>query len=155
MAKSINGGSWEWSAILLRLALSLVFGYAGLVKMMNPADFAMDVASHRLFSGFWLAMVVYYVPALELVCAVGLWWRTLRLGAGALINLLLVAFALLLGIAWARGLDIRCGCFGGQGDEQLHYMWLLLRDFVLLGVASCLLRYDWLAIGRSASRGAR
>ena len=47
------------------------------------------------------------------------------------------AFAAIL-IAWARGLDIRCGCFGSGGSSE--YVELVVRDLALLGLGLWLAR---------------
>jgi uncharacterized membrane protein YphA (DoxX/SURF4 family) len=50
--------------------------------------------------------------------------------------LLLVAFVIGISSAWARGLSIDCGCFGGGGgpaeNARAKYPWELARDFGLL-----------------------
>ena len=49
--------------------------------------------------------------------------------------LLLVAFIVGIASAWARGLQIDCGCFGGGGfdaDATAKYPWEIARDVGLL-----------------------
>jgi uncharacterized membrane protein YphA (DoxX/SURF4 family) len=49
---------------------------------------------------------------------------------------LFLAFVVGISSAWARGLSIECGCFGGGGGSvpgaSDKYLWDLLRDFGLL-----------------------
>jgi hypothetical protein len=55
--------------------------------------------------------------------------------AAVLSSLLLVAFIVGIASAWARGLQIDCGCFGGGGltaDATAQYPWDIARDVVLL-----------------------
>ena len=62
--------------------------------------------------------------------------------------LLLVAFIVGIASAWARGLSIDCGCFGGGGfeaDAAAAYPWDIARDLGLLAMSL------WLVV-RPASR---
>jgi len=57
---------------------------------------------------------------------------------------LLGAFIIGVTSAWARGLSIDCGCFGGGGavaSDQTRYGTELLRDGALLVVAAVLIRW--------------
>jgi hypothetical protein len=46
--------------------------------------------------------------------------------------------------AWARGLRIDCGCFGGGGEletgRSTNYFWKILLDVVLFAAAAFLIR---------------
>jgi uncharacterized membrane protein YphA (DoxX/SURF4 family) len=58
---------------------------------------------------------------------------------GLLGALTMLAFVVAIAQAWARGLSIDCGCFGGGGEiapEETKYLSTILRDigFLLLGV---------------------
>jgi hypothetical protein len=58
---------------------------------------------------------------------------------GLLGALTMFAFVVAIAQAWARGLSIDCGCFGGGGQvdpEDTKYLSTILRDigFLLLGV---------------------
>jgi hypothetical protein len=59
-----------------------------------------------------------------------------RLAAGCS-ALLLGLFMVAIAAAWARGLQIRCGCFGG-GVQARDYLVELVRDAGLLAVAALL-----------------
>ncbi len=56
--------------------------------------------------------------------------------------LLLVAFIVGIASAWARGLQIECGCFGGGGGPAVNasaaYPWELARDVGLLAASAWL-----------------
>jgi uncharacterized membrane protein YphA (DoxX/SURF4 family) len=58
---------------------------------------------------------------------------------GLLGALIMLAFVVAIAQAWARGLSIDCGCFGGGGEidpGETKYLSTILRDlgFFLLGV---------------------
>lgn len=52
--------------------------------------------------------------------------------------LLFIAFVVGISAAWARGLQIDCGCFGGGGfdaDATSQYPWDIARDLGLLALS--------------------
>jgi hypothetical protein len=56
----------------------------------------------------------------------------------------MVLFIIAIGQAWARGLSIDCGCFGGGGTidpSQTKYLEEILRDTGLALLGLYLLRY--------------
>jgi uncharacterized membrane protein YphA (DoxX/SURF4 family) len=73
----------------------------------------------------------------------------LILGAAVKISAVLGGFTMLMFIvaisqAWARGLSIDCGCFGGGGTvapDQTKYLEEILRDFGLMLMAFFLYRF--------------
>lgn len=62
--------------------------------------------------------------------------------SGALSALLQPAFIVGIASAWARGLQIECGCFGGSGslvqDASAKYPWEIARDVGLLILSALL-----------------
>jgi hypothetical protein len=56
----------------------------------------------------------------------------------------MVAFVIAVAQAWARGLNIDCGCFGGGGEVapgETKYLQVILRDAGLVFLAGYLIRY--------------
>ena len=129
----------------LRLLLTAVFVWAAVAKLRGPHLFAADIGAFRLVPGDGATGVVlaaaYFLPWLELVTAVGLWaarWRVAALGLGAG---LLAGFTAALGSAWARGLRLDCGCFGG-GGQGTNLPLAVARNVLLLGVCVALWREE-------------
>jgi uncharacterized membrane protein YphA (DoxX/SURF4 family) len=118
------------AALLLRIALGVVFVYAAWLKLRDPWQmFAMSIDSYQLLPMWAVRVVARTLPWLELLLGVllmaGLW---LRFSAGAT-SLLLLGFFVLMIRAWAKHMEINCGCFG-PGDI---ISWkTLLRDGSLL-----------------------
>ena len=65
----------------------------------------------------------------------------LRAGGLLVLNASLLAFLAAILSAWARGLDIQCGCFGGGAGTSSHVE-LIARDVALLALGM------WLACSR-------
>jgi len=120
-------------------AVTAALGYAGVLKAVDPTAFLSSVLTYQTlpYGLAWLAAL--YVPYLEIVCAVSLATGWGRLGGRWLTALLLGLFLVLILQAWARGLNIDCGCFGVSetATERWDYLRLVLRDLglgLLLGV---------------------
>jgi uncharacterized membrane protein YphA (DoxX/SURF4 family) len=101
------------AALLLRIALGLVFVYSAWIKLRDPWQmFAMAVDSYHLLPMWGVRVVARTLPWLELLLGVlllaGLWLRV----SAAATSLLLMGFFGLVIQAWAKGMEISCGCFG-------------------------------------------
>lgn len=137
-----------WFFRLLRLAVAGVFVYAGATKAIDPAGFRLDIARYQL-APEWLAFAAAaYLPWLEIVAGIGLWLPRFRRGAEAIMLALMIVFVAALLSAWARGLDVACGCFGHEAEARANYPWVLARDAVLIAAIAAL---AWRSRGRSAS----
>ena len=128
-------------ALVARLVLAWVFIRAGLPKVQDPAVFAVSIDGFRIMSGSLTLWVAVVLPWLELIIGIGLLTPWLRRASAWLIAALLGLFITLHASAWARGLDINCGCFGETADSP-DYHWLILRNLGLLLIAIFLLRKD-------------
>jgi hypothetical protein len=117
--------------------VALAMGGAGLVKLAEPLAFRQAVAAYELVPEAGLAAVVWGVPALELVLAGALAGPSTRWrAAGALLVFgLLAGFTLAIGVAWSRGLEIQCGCFGRGLDFGSPPLWIA-RNAVLMAAAA-------------------
>lgn len=137
----------EW---VLRLGVAGVFLYAGALKAWDTQQFALDVQNYQLTSWTLSIVVAVYLPWLEIFAAVALLAR--RLYAGALLAILGMTLVFLgaIGSAWARGLDISCGCFG-KAVKQVSYPELIGRDVALLAAVVALI---WLEIRRQKEKPA-
>ena len=133
-----------WLATAARLLLGGVFVVAGALKLPDPAAAVRAVRAYRLLPEALVAPVAFGLPVVEiavgLALLVGVFVRTAALASA----LLLVVFLVGVGSAWARGLQIDCGCFGGGGQVaagQTAYPAEVLRDGALLLVALALARW--------------
>lgn len=97
---------------ILRAAVSLVFLVSGFLKLLDPGRFLLDVQAFELLPYSLAFGAALALPWLEILAAVGLWWRRLGTGSPLLLGLATLGFIGALGIANARGLERDCGCFG-------------------------------------------
>ncbi|MER6947792.1 DoxX family protein [Nonomuraea sp. NPDC000554] len=122
-----------------RLVLGVVLISAGGLKIGNPSDSVLAVKAYQLLPDSVATMVGYGLPILEIVVGVLLVIGLLTRVAAVVAALLMFAFVFGIAWAWANGLRIDCGCFGGGGQlgagQEPTYLLDILRDFglVLLG----------------------
>lgn len=129
----------SWIGLLARLVLGGALLYAGATKVGFPQASARAVQAYQILPFEVAAYVGYVLPAAELLIGallvVGLFTRPMA----ALGTLLMLAFIAGIASAWARGLTIDCGCFGGGGQidaGQTAYPQEIARDvlFAACGV---------------------
>ena len=123
----------KWLRLFLHLLFGGVFVYAGALKAWDPAAFVMDVRSFELLRDPLAAWLAMGLPWLEIFAGLAVMSGPLRAGGLLILNVTLVGFLIAILSAWARGLDIQCGCFGG-GAGTTDYVELLVRDVVLLAL---------------------
>jgi uncharacterized membrane protein YphA (DoxX/SURF4 family) len=129
-----------------RLALAALFAYAALSKLADPAAFARDIANYHLLSDALSGWAAVLFPVCELVIALGLLLPSHARGAALLAALMLVGFAFAMGQARLRGIDLACGCFGGEARVSWGKV---LLDLGLAGLALWLVATIGPQAGRS------
>jgi uncharacterized membrane protein YphA (DoxX/SURF4 family) len=133
---------WPWVSVLARLLVGGVWIAAGLLKLKDIGDSIRSVRNFQILPEAIVPTVGRGLPIFEILVGgfliVGL---AVRIG-GTLSALLQLAFIIGIASAWARGLQIECGCFGGSGslvqNASAKYPWEIARD-VGLFVLSALL----------------
>ena len=130
---------WPWVTTVVRLGLGAVALAAAVPKLTDLRGSVWAVRAYDLMPVALAEVVGTALPFVELLLGVllvtGLWTRWAAAGFG----LLMLAFAAGIASAWARGLAIDCGCFGGGGEvdpEATTYLVDLLRDGAFLLLAA-------------------
>ena len=128
--------------LVARLVLGVVLAVAGGLKVTSPAVSARAVRAFQILPYDFAGYVGYALPVVEILVGLlliaGLFTRASAVAGG----LLMLAFVIGIISAWARGLSIDCGCFGGGGAveaSQTKYLPDLLRDLGLVACAAWLL----------------
>jgi uncharacterized membrane protein YphA (DoxX/SURF4 family) len=122
-----------------RLVLAAVWAWAGLAKIADADAAARAVRAYDLFPESLVKPIAWGLPFVELGLAVLLLVGLACRPAAWVSAVLFVAFIAMIGSAWARGLSIDCGCFGGggaaNGVDGAKYAQEMLRDLVFVGLA--------------------
>lgn len=121
--------------LLARLVVGGVWIVAGALKLPDPAQSVTAVRAYDLLPEALVKPVGYLLPGLEIVIGLCLVLGLLTRWAAVASAILFVLFIVGIASAWARGISIDCGCFGGGGfdpDAQSKYPGEIARDAVLL-----------------------
>ncbi|MBG0817443.1 DoxX family protein [Planomonospora sp. ID82291] len=140
-----------WVTTVSRLVLGGVLIVAGWGKIGAPVLSVQAVKAYDLLPESLATVVGYGLPIMEIVVGVLLVIGLLTRVAGIISALLMLAFVIGIGSAWARGLRIDCGCFGGGGQlaagVEPGYLVDILRDFGLFALGVVI---AWFPPGRFA-----
>jgi uncharacterized membrane protein YphA (DoxX/SURF4 family) len=146
-----TGRALDVVGTVARLGLASVWLISGVLKAVDPDQTYVAVRAYDVLPRGAVGPVAAVLPWAEL--ALGL---LLMLGAGIRIvaaasAVLLLVFIAGVAQAWARGLSIDCGCFGGGGQVapgETRYVEELLRDtgFLLLAAWLVVRPRTWFAL---------
>ncbi len=123
---------------LFRTMVGLVFIYASIDKIADPAYFAGSIQNYQLAPDIFINMAAIILPWLELLCGllllIGVWHRP----ASLIITFLMIVFIIAISSAIFRGLDIECGCYGSGISADWKR---IVEDFFLLAFSLQILFY--------------
>jgi uncharacterized membrane protein YphA (DoxX/SURF4 family) len=116
---------------LCALALALIFGASGILKLRDLEMFEGSLANYQLAPPWLEKPLAYLLPIIECISAIGLLTRPTRTPAAWMLLGLLVIFTCAVAINLARGRsNIDCGCFGPALRQELSG-WMLVRNLAL------------------------
>lgn len=116
MEKRVFAAGFRLITPLIQWGIGGLFLYSGITKLLDPRLFASQIGAYQL------------VPVgSELLMASLLIWTEIILGGGLMLGLwdgvpgiltmaLLILFTAAVASAWARGLNIDCGCSGAASQ---------------------------------------
>lgn len=128
----------------MRLGLAGVALAAGGAKIADPEGSVRAVRAYALLPGGLADIVGYGLPVIEILVGLLLLAGLLTRWAAAANGLLMLVFVAGVASAWARGLSIDCGCFGGGGvvdPEDTQYLSVIARDALLVLASLFLVRW--------------
>lgn len=121
-----------------RLLLAITFIWACVHKIMEPHDFALQVATYQILPLYLVNLQALILPMLELVIGVlllaGLWTSPAALVTCGLNLMFIVAIALAL----SAELHLQCGCFASADAGAEMDVSLIYRDIGLFIVGAYL-----------------
>jgi putative oxidoreductase len=116
------------------LRVANAFASLGQLSLANPAEFAADIDNYKILPWPVSVALAFYLPWLEIFCALGLVFRFLYRGALSILSALIVVFTLATIAAKVRGLDITCGCFGHASQNWSFPAHLVTNLAILTGL---------------------
>lgn len=133
-----------WLTLICRLVLGGVLIAAGVLKIGNLQKSAMAVRAYELLPISLANFLGYSLPWVEIGIGLLLVTGALVRFAGLVGAITMLAFIIAISQAWARGLSIDCGCFGGGGTidpSQTKYLSEIIRDICLMALGIYLYFY--------------
>jgi protein-disulfide isomerase/uncharacterized membrane protein YphA (DoxX/SURF4 family) len=131
------------AGLVIRVLLAALWMWGALAKIGDPRRFVQVVRSYDA-TPEWLSRTIgYALPALALVLALLLLIGLVTRYAAIVSAVLLALFLLLTLQAAARGLDVWCDCFGGEGgpSTSTSYTLDILRALGMLALSAFLIRW--------------
>lgn len=138
MDSRVTQQSLLWAGTALRLVTGGVWLVAGAIKVVDLDGSIRAVRAYELLPEAVVPTVGAALPILEVAVGLMLVLGVLVRANAAISAGLFAAFVVGIASAWARGLEIDCGCFGGGGVEagaSAKYPWEIARDLVLLAAS--------------------
>ena len=137
-----EGPAQLWVSTAARLVLGGVMVTAGGLKVSDPNQAISAVTAYRLLPSDVATLVGYGLPFFEIMLGLLLIVGLAVRAAAATTGVLMVVFIAAVSSAWARGLSIDCGCFGGGGETaNPQYLQEIGRDLSFIVLAAWLVTF--------------
>jgi uncharacterized membrane protein YphA (DoxX/SURF4 family) len=124
----------NWFGLFARLTLGGVIFVAGALTVTTPYKSAAAMRAYELLPISIANFFGYALPWFEVGLGALLILGVATRLSGFIAGSLMIVFIIAIASAWARGLSIDCGCFGGGGQVapgETKYLQEIVRDFGL------------------------
>ncbi len=135
----MNFLSNKYLLIVLRLIVGGFFVFASFDKLMNQEAFSRAIYNYKFLPDVFINIFAIIIPYIELIAGLLLMAGIFKRGSSFLISFMLVIFIIALSQAYAKGLDINCGCFSLETVGQKSDILLRIVEDILLLAASILI----------------
>lgn len=133
---------------ILELIVGGTFVYAGVLKVLDPVRFGLDIDNFKILPWFVSVRFAFFLPWLEIWCGLALVFHFLYRGGLSILTVLVVVFIGATVAAKTRGLDITCGCFGHTSQRWSFGQHMAIDLPILLALVVLL----WIELIRGAHR---
>lgn len=147
MSKLLQWPGHSWIAAPIRAYLGYVFLAACWHKILQPAGFALDVATYQFLPLPLINLFAITLPWVELAAGAMILIGLRTRAAALLIAGMMVAFIISLSWALHLGLEMSCGCFASSGEADPISSMTVLRDLAWLALALYVLVFDRRPLG--------
>ncbi|MBI4428137.1 MAG: DoxX family membrane protein [Ignavibacteriales bacterium] len=129
----------DYLVLMARVFIGFVFVFASIDKVAQPDDFAVSISNYKLVPDFIATLTATVLPWVELLCGLGILAGVFFRGTSLLASIMSLIFAVAVGSALARGLDIACGCFSQDPSVGKVNWEKMLQSTLLIGFSLYLL----------------
>jgi putative oxidoreductase len=143
-------------ALAARLYLGAIFLLACWHKILEPAAFALDIATYQILPLGLVNLLAIGLPWVELAAGLMLLLGFRTRAAALLVMGMMAMFTVAITMAVANGLDMSCGCFASQGSAEDPISWrTIVRDTSWLLLAAYIFKCDRTPLGLDRLFGRR
>jgi len=133
----------KYLQITLRVVLGAIFIFASYGKLFSPADFAKAILRYEFLPIYFVNILAIVMPWLEFIVGLLLIAGIFRKASSILAGISLVMFLIALISAYARGLDISCGCFSlEETSSKGDIIYRIIQDFIMLIAAIVIYKFS-------------
>jgi putative oxidoreductase len=119
--------------IAFRLIVGGVFIYSSIGKLFSPDEFAKIIFNYDILPLFSVNILAIVLPYVQFIAGVLLIVGVYKKGNSAIFIGLIFIFLIALVQAYARGLDISCGCFSlDTSSSKSDILVRIFQDVLLL-----------------------
>lgn len=122
-------------ALIIRVTVGIVFVYASLDKIIDPAGFAKAVNNYHILPNDIISIFALFLPWAELLCGAALILGLATRASAQILTVMTVMFIVAIVSALVRGLNIDCGCFSTSSKARNLGFSTLAADLGLLALA--------------------
>ena len=131
--KNINIPKNEYINLAIRIIVGLVFIVTGTSKIVDPTLFAREISNYDMMFPPFINLIAIVLPWVELVVGI-LFICGIRIKANTiLLAAMLLVFNIAVATAWARGLDINCGCYSNIAEQTVGIQ-KLAENFAMIAI---------------------
>lgn len=113
--------NFDYLLLFGRIFVAAFFIFAALGKIVEPEKFAKEIANYKMLPNWIINPMALIMPWLELFSGVGLLFGAKIKTNSAIIGGMLIIFIIAISSAYARGLNINCGCTAQLGAELVGW----------------------------------
>lgn len=127
-------------SFIARFFMAYIWISAGVPKLGGISGVAQSIEAYGIFTQEWAGYLAMIIGPVELVGGILLLIGLVLKPASKLATVVLVLFIIGIIQAWARGLQLDCGCFG-QVDPAtvsnfgLEYTKVIIRDLIFIALS--------------------
>lgn len=118
-----------------KIFIGALFIIASVTKIPDTARFADSISNYKILPEFMLMPMAIIVPWIQLIAGIMIVLDVYARSSAFILSGLLVVYIIAIASAWARGIDIDCGCFDlltKFGLEERVGWEAIVRDFIFL-----------------------
>jgi uncharacterized membrane protein YphA (DoxX/SURF4 family) len=123
----------KYFQISLRIIIGIIFIYASTGKLFRPEDFAKAILRYEFLPIYFVNIMAIVMPWVEFFTGILLILGIYKKASSMLAGISLIVFLTALISAFARGLDISCGCFSlEETSSKGDIIYRIVQDFFML-----------------------